>query len=113
LETRGIFDASLCHGAAGNSLIFLRLYHATGESCFLSAAQDHLDCTMAFRDPKQPFGGFPHYRTDARQQSSMHFIPGLLEGNTGVALMLLSALTNQAPDWDRHLLISLAPRGCA
>ncbi len=109
-ETRGIRDAGLCHGTAGNALIFLRLYHATGEICFLDAALDHLDWTLAFRNPKKPFGGFPQHRLDNDQLSSIGYVPGLLEGNAGVALVLLAALTCQAPDWDRHLLVSLDPR---
>lgn len=112
-ESRGVRDAGLCHGSAGNALIHLRLWHATGEDCFRQAALDHLDWTLAFRNPAQPFGGFPQYRLDDARQASMHYTPGLLEGGSGVALTLLAALTDQAPDWDRHLLISLTPRSRA
>lgn len=108
-ETRGIRDACLCHGTSGNALIFLRLYHATHENCFLKAAHDHLDWTMSFQDSKRPFGGFPTHHLDDNKQSAMKYIPGLLEGNIGVALTLVAALTDHAPDWDRHLLVSLAP----
>lgn len=110
--SRGIRDSGLCHGTAGNALIFLRLYHATGETCFLDSALDHLDWTLEFRDPGKPYGGFPKYCFDDHKPS-MGFFPGLLEGNAGVALVLLAALTNQAPDWDRHFLISLDPRSRA
>lgn len=112
-ETRGIRDAGLCHGTAGNALIFLRLYHATGEACFLSAALDHLDWTLEFQDPTKPCGGFPQHRMDDDNNPSMHYIPGLLEGSAGVALALLASLTDLAPDWDRHLLVSLDPRSHA
>ena len=32
--------------------------------------------------------------------------PGLLDGAPGVALTLLAAATNVAPDWDRAFLLS-------
>lgn len=109
-KSSGVLDAGLCHGAAGNALIFLRLWHATGEACFKEAALDYLDWTLAFRDSSQPFGGFPQHRIDDFNRSSTHYIPGLLEGGIGVALTLLAALTNQPPEWDRILLVSLTPR---
>ncbi len=108
-ENRGVKDAGLCHGAAGNALIFLRLFHATGEPCFLETALDHLDWTLAFHNPSQPYGGFPQSCAEEGEESSMHYLPGLLEGSAGVALALLAALTDQAPNWDRHLLVSLEP----
>jgi len=109
-ETRGIHDAGICHGAAGNTLIFLRLYQTTGETCFLDAALDHIDMTLAFQNSTQKYGGFPKYCVEDGKKSSMNYVPSLLEGSAGVALVLLAALTDQAPNWDRHLLTSLNPR---
>lgn len=113
-EIRGIRDAGLCHGTAGNALIFLRLYCATGEACFLDVALDHLDWTLEFQDSTKPYGGFPlPPRLGDDRQSDMYYTPSLLDGGAGVALMLLAFLTDQAPDWDRQLLISLTPRSQA
>ena len=40
-------------------------------------------------------------------------MPGLLEGAAGVALVLLAAINEKSPDWDRFLLLSGLPKGMA
>ena len=110
--TSGVKDAGLCHGTAGNALLYMRLYHATGKLVFLNAALDYINWTFDLRDPKKGFGGFPQYHLDENlQQPQLHYGLGLLEGSTGVALALLASVSDVPPDWDRHLLISLNPRG--
>ncbi len=107
---RGVLDAVVCHGAAGNALMFMRLFHATGMEPFREAALDHLEWTMSMREPDQAFGGFPQHRLNDDRHSTFQYNPGLLEGGAGVAMVLLAALTHKVPDWDRHLLVSLQPR---
>lgn len=109
-EDSGVRDAGLCHGTAGNALLFLRLRQATGAECFHSAALDYLDWTMEMRTPGGAFGGFPQAFRDEQEGWSAKFTAGLLEGSAGVGLVLLAALTDQPPNWDRHLLVSMEPR---
>ena len=108
-SSTNVLDSGVCHGTAGNALIFLRLYHATQEEGFRRAALDYLDWTLELRDSKGAFGGFPQAYVKDDQTWAMKYTAGLLEGNAGVALVLLAALTDRAPDWDRHLLVALEP----
>jgi len=86
-EHSGVCDACLCHGAAGNSLLFLRLFFATGDPCFHQAATGYLDETIAFHCPGKPFGGFPTFMLDEKRVPGTHHLPGVLEGNAGVGLI--------------------------
>jgi hypothetical protein len=81
-----VVDASICHGSAGLAHIFNRLYQATGQSVFRSAAEEWLQHLVETWCP------------DAE--------PGLLTGAAGVGLVLLAASTPHEPRWDRLFLLS-------
>ncbi len=66
--------------------------------------------TLEWQDPTKPWGGFPRRTLREDNASALEYVPGLLDGACGVALVLLAALTSLAPDWDRHLLVSLPPK---
>jgi lantibiotic modifying enzyme len=105
-EQSGVFDAGLCHGAAGNAHIFNRLYQATREPLFLDAARHWFERTLAYRRPGEGVGGFFAWRpTDSRWEAE----PGWLEGAAGIGLALLSATGKLPADWDRPLMVSIPP----
>lgn len=109
VEDSGVCDAGLCHGSAGNALIFQRLFHLTGETRFRDAARMYLDHLLESRKPGGPFGGFTTYRPPSPGLigAGDHVPdPGLLEGSAGVGLALLAALGVE-PRWDRFMLLSL------
>jgi hypothetical protein len=107
LESAGVKDAGLCHGAAGLGHIFNRLYQATGENVFLDAARYWLEQALGLRREGLGIAGFSSFMRD--ENGAEHWIdePGILTGAAGIALALLAAATDIEPQWDRLLLISL------
>jgi lantibiotic biosynthesis protein len=102
-DTR-IRDATLCHGAASLALIYQRLYHATGDPAMHAAARTWTLRIFDYRltdDALAASSGFYQATVDgpAVQRS-------LLNGAAGIALVLLAAASDVAPDWDRALLLS-------
>lgn len=99
-------DPALCHGTAGLSHLFHRLYQTTGDPALLAAARRWLERTLEQRQPSQGIGG---YRCRGQQANgSMGWItnPGFLNGSAGIGLALLAAATPVEPAWDRVLLLS-------
>ncbi len=81
---------ALCHGAAGLAHIDNRVYQATGASWARDAAIDRFD---------QLFDRLPGELD--------RLLPGLLDGQAGIALAIIAALGSQPPTWDRALALSL------
>jgi len=107
LESAGVKDAGLCHGAAGLGHIFNRLFQATGESVFRDAARYWFEQTLAMRRTGQGIGGFLAYWPDDDGKENWKDVVGILTGAAGIALALLAAITDVEPQWDRMLLVSL------
>ena len=98
-------DAGLCHGAAGNTQIFHRLYRRTGDEQFREAALVWLEEALTYRKPGIGVGGF---RTWAEVNGGQGWVDdaSFLGGSTGIGLALLAAITDTDPAWDRLLLLS-------
>ena len=96
-------DASpgLCHGLAGLLQVTLRFAAETGDALFVAQAAVLAEQLIALADPARPYC----YGSLA-DDGSLDDDPGLLDGAAGVALALLAAGTDVAPDWDRMLLIA-------
>ena len=103
-------NLSLCHGTAGRGHLFNRLAQATGSAELEDAARLSFRQVLAARRPGSGLGGFSGISA-ARGESATAFEHGLQLGAAGVALALLAAISDVAPDWDRALLINLAPAG--
>jgi len=93
VETSGVRDAGICHGAAGVAHIFNRMYQATGDEVLGDAARGWIERLLAMADPMD--GG-------VRDAS-------VLMGTTGVGLVLLAATTEVEPAWDRAILCDILP----
>jgi hypothetical protein len=105
LDTTGIRDAGLCHGAAGLAHVFNRMYHTTGEEWLADASRCWFARTLDLRRPGEGLAGFLALRANASRQEWIAE-PGLLTGVAGIGLALLGACTAVAPEWDRALLLS-------
>lgn len=111
-EDRGIADAGLCHGAAGNAHLYNRVWQATGDPEFQAAALRWFERALAMRRPNRGIGGFQAFvlsMADDAARDPWVDHPGLLEGATGVGLALLAGLGGPVPDWDRFLMVALKP----
>lgn len=93
--------SNLCCGTAGTALLFLRLFHTTGQPAFEEAAVRWVEHTLALRQPGAGAGGFGATEDPARVAMDLQF------GAAGTALALLAAASELEPGWDRAFLFSL------
>jgi hypothetical protein len=103
----GMKDCCFCHGMSGNLHIFNRLYHQTRRAEFRRATLYWLDALLTKRKVQGDISAFDFcgYNSTSKKYELRSEL-GLLEGYTGVALALLSCISNQEPAWDRSLLFT-------
>jgi lantibiotic biosynthesis protein len=112
LDTTGVRDAGICHGASGLAQIFRRLYAETEDARFDAAGRQWLGHAMAMRKEGQGLGG---YLMDGDKGGKLARVrdAGFLTGTAGVAMTLTSFLVEPGHDdwcgWDRVLLLSDRP----
>jgi hypothetical protein len=101
----GVRDAGVCHGAAGNALLFMRLHQRFGDAVLADAARHWLRAVLEFEQPGAGVAGFLAWRPDG---STAEW--GFLEGATGIAQTLLAAVSEVSPVADRLLYATRSPR---
>lgn len=103
IHESGVIDSSICHGSAGNSLIFNKFYQYTGALEFLNAAKYWTKITLNFYERNGLAGlDFP----DPSQKNKIRYPdPGLLQGYSGIGLALLATISDTPPSWERSLLL--------
>jgi lantibiotic modifying enzyme len=110
LESAGVKDAALCHGAAGLGHVFNRLYQMSGDNDLGEAARYWFSQTIELKRKGEGIAGFPAWRIRPDDgEAYWEAEVGVLEGAAGVALALLAASTTVEPAWDRMLLLSARP----
>lgn len=109
-EDSGVLDAGFCHGAAGNAHCFNRLFQVLADERLRTASERWIDLTLAIRRPGRGLAGYLTRWQEQDGQVSWLEDPGLLTGISGIGLSLLAATSSVEPQWDRALLLSLAPR---
>ena len=105
LEKNSIFDASVCHGAAGVAHIFNRVFHYTRDEEFKDAALYWLEQTMEFAMFDDGIAGFKVWHGREADGNWVNDL-NMLSGAAGVGLVLLSAVSEIEPGWDQCLLLS-------
>jgi hypothetical protein len=110
MEATKADDPGLCHGAAGLAHIYNRLYQATGAAPFADAARAWLARTLEMREPGRGLAGYLSL-VPRDGASELAWLPdaSFLTGVAGVALVLLGAVTEIEPLWDRCLLCDVPP----
>ena len=96
-------DLSFCHGTAGRAHLFNRLAQATGSSELCEAARA---CYRRLLAARQPGTGIAGFRFEPAVTGT--FDRGLQLGAPGLAICLLAAISDLAPDWDRAFLTALS-----
>jgi lantibiotic biosynthesis protein len=106
-QSRGTIDAPLCHGAIGIAHVFNRLAHTRHDTRCSQAALRWITLGLDMRRPGTGVGGFwaVHGGSNGLPPEELAK-PDFLDGATGIALALLSAVTPVEPAWDRLLLLS-------
>jgi hypothetical protein len=105
-------DASFMRGSAGIAHSFNRLYQATGDDAYRTAACAWLEHVLAQYRPNTGCGGYLFWGDEWVADYIPELIggwieqAGLLEGIAGVGLVLLAATTAVEPQWDRCMLLS-------
>jgi lantibiotic biosynthesis protein len=102
----GVIDAGICHGAAGNALLFSRIYHATGSQDALASARMWYGVCLGLRQPDKGIAGYPSWKPN-KDQVNWADDPGLLSGSGGVCAALAAGVSDVEPDWDAFLLSDL------
>lgn len=100
LACRHVPDAGFCHGAAGYAHIFNVAFQRTGVHVFREQALHWLSEVIRLRSPGTGIAGYtaldvrsgaPQWRDDAT----------LLSGVVGIALVLMAAIGDREPAWQR------------
>lgn len=98
---RRIDSPTFCHGVAGLLQVTLRFANDTGLPVFTDAAAALVDQVLQAYDPGRLMA-----IANIEPAGNLVDQPGLLDGATGVALVLLAAATDQDPAWDRMFALS-------
>jgi hypothetical protein len=91
----------LCHGAAGLAHLFNRMAQRAGDGALSAEARRWFGQLL---DERQLEVGIAGFDTERRVKGRPD--PGLLVGAVGVGLALVAAASDEAPSWDRLLLLS-------
>lgn len=94
----------ICHGAAGRVHILNCFFQETGDEAFAGAARFWIEHILSMQGSEGGIGGFWLNEIDGTKAAK-----GLLTGASGLALVLLAAVTDVPPEWDRAFLISMCP----
>ncbi len=104
-ENTSVTDDGLCHGTAGVAHVFAGLHAATGDNDAREAA-DYWFSELLRREVDLPnIAGFRTYCYERKVDGEFIEDPAWLTGAAGVGLVLISALAETTPNWDRALLL--------
>ena len=102
LQSNFVVDPGLCHGTSGISLIFKRIFLETNDYKYYDAYSYWLNETLKMAKYHDCLSHYKYW-SDGKFQPCTN---GLLEGLSGIALVLLSYLApNSFLEWDKLLLI--------
>ena len=104
LAQRGAPDASFCHGAAGLAHIYRSASQLTGDVELHQQAAAWLREVLRMRAPGTGIAGYRSLKLDAGDARWEDDVT-LLSGVAGTALVLLAALEDRPPAWQRLFLL--------
>ena len=106
-STTRVEDSGLCHGTTGLAHIYNRIFQQEGIDLFREASIFWYKRTIEMGSDKNGYAGFsiPYFRSSddrIKDQYNLSFLTGI----SGIALGLLSGITQTPPNWDRIMLLS-------
>jgi lantibiotic modifying enzyme len=105
LQENMIMDAGICHGSAGIAYVFWNLYKNTGVQAFCETTDYWLEHTVKMAKYTDGLAGF---KTWSPKNIGQYIKSDtLLEGISGIGLVLLSHLKSNEITWDESLMLSL------
>ncbi|MEG0519517.1 MAG: lanthionine synthetase C family protein [Bacteroidales bacterium] len=102
LKDNLVIDAGLCHGTAGIAGVFYRMWWNTGNPVLKEVTDYWIRQTLEMAHYEYGLAGYLALGPSHRWQK----LDNLLEGISGIGLVLLFYLQNEEPIWDECLLIS-------
>lgn len=104
LKENSVLDACFCHGTSGIAHIFNRFYKETGRKEFNEARWYWLHKTLEMATCNNDFADYKMWKGEKGWKNEY----GLLEGISGIGLVLLGFLTHDIKNlnWDECLLLS-------
>lgn len=99
-QSTGVKDADFCHGAAGTALLYWFFYQETGHARYREAAMKWYNHTLAMDTFADGVAGYKHFDPGGYYNDY-----GMLEGVTGIGLVLLTFLSGKKTDWQQCFLI--------
>ena len=100
LKSNYVWDAGLCHGSAGITQVFFRMWQETRLPSLQSAYEYWKNQTSLFANRPEGPAGYQSYDPTQQSWETKYYI---LEGVAGIGLTLLSPLHSA---WDEILLLN-------
>ncbi len=107
VATTSVVDAGICHGSAGVAHIFHRIHRASGDPTCREAAITWFERLLERTTDRPALAGFPTFCFERTHEGEYIEDPAWLTGSAGIGLVLLAAISDLAPRWDRLLLLDL------
>lgn len=101
-EQTNVIDATICHGAFGNALIFNQIYRQTKEKILGETSMFWMHEGLMMATYPDGYAGYKHYEGIGNLQPSLN----LLMGIAGIGLAIIDHLTESSASWDECLMIS-------
>jgi hypothetical protein len=104
-ELSGVLDVCLCHGAAGNAVMYMRMWDETKEPSFLKCAGEWYKMAeemLEFSGDKNIHGVNVWQGKDEAWQYRWD----LLDGSAGVGLAFMNLTQKKPLPWDEFMLLS-------
>ncbi len=102
-DENNVHDAGICHGAAGIALIYNVLYQKLGNKTFMEAALYWLDVCLNMASHDDGLAGYKAWYHE--KYGGWKATPGLLEGASGIGLVLMSFVSGREASWSQSLLL--------
>jgi lantibiotic modifying enzyme len=103
LQINHVIDAGICHGTAGIAHFFNRFYWETKLPIFKETADYWIDETLKMATFEEGLAGYKAWYGEENGWVNQY---GLLEGISGIGLVLYSHISEDEPTWDKCLLLS-------
>lgn len=97
----GVIDAGICHGSTGIAMIYNRMYIETELEEFSITADYWMEQTLNYSWFEDGFAGYKSFVEKGWVNND-----SLLEGITGIGLMMISWLSKEKQTWDELFLLS-------
>lgn len=104
-DTGEVRDPAICHGIAGIAHLFAHSARVLNDASLTDTARRWMKALLDGRSDKYGVCGFPKIGAPDKVTNvrPVENDPGFLEGASGVGLVLLAALADEEPGWNRIL----------